>query len=355
MKNIVFFVLSDYCGALGLYAKALREVGYDARVVILDHRTIIPNQTHPWDSYILCLYSHHHSIENPRKLLFGRGDKNQAGGFNLKKTEKSWLKRWPNLKEYFQEWADYVIFGHSNLVSDFDIKGKKVYVFHGGSKYRLDPEQTNKLFNPIVDGTIIQTPDLLNLGAKNEVWIPPPMDIDALPSPEYTRKNKTKLIVGHFFYRPERKAKGSIAIKETIDKLPKKIKNKFKFWFPEEEVSWKDNIERIEKCDILIDAIQLTSRGRRYGAWGMQALEAACMGKIVLSHSYDKYYKEVFGRCGILPINSIPQLRKTLISLSEMNSTKIMKLKKDTRRWAEKYHSFNYVGNRIKKEVFKDE
>ena len=91
----------------------------------------------------------------------------------------------PELKELVEE-ADVVHFIASTFVdTGVNLKNKKVVVNHGGSTLRLFPKETLRVFNEFVSFSIIQCPDLLNLGSKNEVLLYYPVDVNYIQYNNY--------------------------------------------------------------------------------------------------------------------------------------------------------------------------
>jgi len=88
---------------------------------------------------------------------------------------------------------------------------------------------------------------------------------------------------------------------------------------------------------------------RKYGEWGMTTLEAAALGKIVVTNflSIDRYKIE-YGECPLFVCNTLEQLEKNILYLSKMNKEEILEKKKETRAWVEKFHSYKAVGERLK-------
>lgn len=335
-NNVLFITGRDFCGVGGLYAKALEVVGYKTRVLAFNIKPDREN-IRPWGKYIL------------------------VNGYHLQaKNENKSYRQWipnpqtdENTLNTSVQWADYIIFMHSTMVS-IKHTGKRCFVFHTGSNYRQHFYRVHKFFHPIVEKTIVDTPDLLTFGPKNGIWIPPPMPLDLL-MPNYNRVNSNKMVLGHFFARES--AKGSTAIAEVFRCLPNNVKEKFALYMPKKEIPWARNIERVRKsCDIVIDGLQLTSRGKRYGAWCTAALEAATLGKVVLSHFLDQeLYEKQFGSlCPIMPINSLKQLRETLIEISKWSPEHLRHRKEQFRLWVETYNTFEYIGNYFKEKVFND-
>lgn len=238
--------------------------------------------------------------------------------------------------------CNVIVWMHSKF-TPINTTGKKLFVFHGGSEYRKNYNQINKKFNPIVCKSIIQTGDLLGLGAKDEQWLLPPIDTELL-QPVFEPQNN-KLTIGH--YPRDTKVKGSVVINSIIHKLQN---NTFIYLFSKKRQKWSDNIKRISNCDIYIDALCPVLNGRPYGEWGIQTLEAAALGKIVITHfqSYKRYAKE-YGSCALQYVNTPKELENKLKMLIQLSPDKILQLKRQTRKWVETTHSFKTVGCRLKK------
>ncbi|GAG24586.1 unnamed protein product, partial [marine sediment metagenome] len=221
----------------------------------------------------------------------------------------------------YKKRVDVVIFMHSQLVK-VNLSGKRVFVHHGGSAYREKHKKLNKIFNPIVKRSIIQTADLLGLGAKNEVWLLPGIDTESI-KPVYERHEK--VIIGHF------PSKARIKNSKAINKVISRLKGDFEYIYSPEGVTWEKQMERMSKCDVYIDGCMPKINKRRYGEWGMAALEAAALGKVVISHflSQDKYK----GKCGIKVANSPAEIESHLKALLALTDEELLKEKQATRAW----------------------
>lgn len=252
------------------------------------------------------------------------------------------------MKSYAKS-AKIIQFMHSGYF-DLGVKNKRFFVFHGGSIYRGHSKEINKIFNPFVEKSIIQTGDLLGLGAKNEVWVLTCVDINKI-KPIYKRQSD-KLIVGHFPSSP--RVKNSKGINKVMKNLKKKFGNKFEYIYSPKGIIWNKNMERMSKCDIYIDACKPTFKGNKYGEWGCAAVEAAALGKVVISHmlSYKRYEQE-FGKCGIQVANSLQDIKIQMTKLLSMSDNDLLDLRKKTRDWVEKFHSYHVIGKRLKEVVYK--
>ena len=248
----------------------------------------------------------------------------------------------------------------------------KIVVQHGGSTYRAWPERSNLIFNRIADATIIQCPDLLGYGAKNEHLIFYPVDTDYI-TPNFERKDQDKLIIGHF--PSNRDVKGTATIVPVIDALLERHPDKFIYIGARPEipkqvvmlgnnvhkvaqdiVSWDDNLKRIQSCDIVIETLNPEIGGKKYGAWGNTALEAAASGVIPVSN--DLYSEVYFDQYGYAPAmfkaNTGEDLYKLLEGLIGSENDHIRALKEATRKWAVKYHSIKATADRLWDRVYKD-
>lgn len=247
--------------------------------------------------------------------------------------------------------AKIIQYIHSEYINVGPLKGKRVFVIHGGSKYRQNADKINRLFNPIVEKTIIQTADLLDLGAKNQVWVLPPIDIDLI-KPVYQMKNN-KIIIGH--YPSAAGVKGSSVINDIIKRINKdeQFKNRIQYNFSDKLVNWNQNIKRMSDCDIYIEALNLEQNGKPYGEWGITCLEAAALGKIIITHSKNsERYKKEYGECPLNIANSPEELEESLKKLILLKDSEILEKKKEIRHWVETYHNYRAIGKRLFKKVY---
>ena len=93
----------DYCNVGYSFSKCLQKVGIDARM-----------------------------FANKRNQYL-------KSGHLLSELDRS-------LKSFIKE-ADTVIFMHTDFVESINIVGKKVFVFHGGHRYRKHSVEKNRIFN----------------------------------------------------------------------------------------------------------------------------------------------------------------------------------------------------------------
>lgn len=250
----------------------------------------------------------------------------------------------------FSRKCDIIQYMHSEKVPfNIDLNNKKVVVFHGGGKYRNHHENLCRIFNPIVDCSIIQTYDLFGLGAKNEIWLLPPIDTQLI-TPNYETNGK-KIIIGHF--PSSSYGKGTKNVNRIIEEI-KPFVPPFEYRFSDKRIKWNAQISRMSEVDIYIERMSMTKiekNGKlaRTGVWGMTALEAAALGKIVVTNFYGrKYYKKDYGECVLQSANSEDEMKGILIKLLNTPKKDLLPLKQMTRKWVEEKHSFEVIGNRLR-------
>lgn len=246
--------------------------------------------------------------------------------------------RWPH---YFDK-ADVIINMHSMNCSG-PLPDKHICVFYGGASYRRSPSAFTALFNPFVDCSIIQTGDLLGYGAKNEAWLLPAVDLNTI-KPRFGIWGR-RLKIGH--YPRSWPEKGGPAVESVIKRLQKKG-FEFDFLSSKERVSWAASIERMSECDIYVEALAPTHLGRKHGAWGVTALEAAALGKVVVTNFADlKLYEQIYGKCALQVANTELELEAALTRILETSRYDLENLQVDSREWVERYHSYHAVGQRL--------
>jgi hypothetical protein len=276
------------------------------------------------------------------------------GGLKHKEYKvKPWISMVaPELKQFVQE-AEVVHFIATTFIdTGEDLTQKKVVINYGGSTYRRNPYVVSKFFNNFVDCSLIQCPDLLNLGAKNEHLIYYPVDTDFI-QPVFNQIG-SKLLVGHFPSNSEVKGTKTVldVVKnnKNIEYVGKKSRNKRK----KERINWLDNLKRMSQCDVYIETIQPVLEGKKFGEWGNTALEAASLGKIVITNTLTKdLYNKEYGKLPLLIANNKKQLKKRLNYLSSLTEGEILNLKRKTRQWAEDKHSISATAKRLYEKIYK--
>ena len=165
--------------------------------------------------------------------------------------------RAPELRPLAEE-AKVLHFIASTFVdTGIDLAKKNVVVQHNGTVYRLHHESHNRFFNRYVDATVIQMPELLRLGAKNETWISFPVDTKELVF-HGGLCGRDKVKVGHFPSNPE--VKGTDVVLRAVARLENDaaIRDRFEYVGVRDSrpgrLPWEVNLDRMRGCDVLIEA-----------------------------------------------------------------------------------------------------
>lgn len=220
---------------------------------------------------------------------------------------------------------------------------KTVLVWHTGSGYRQKFKKFNAFFNPMVDASICAR-DLFGLGAKNEKWVGGLVDTDLL-SPVYSR-DSNKVIIAHY----PSNYKGADKIQAAVERL--KDKDQFIFRYDDQRISWVKQMKRLSECDIYVENFYEVQKGRLTGAFGIAALEAAALGKIVVTRFlFMEDYEQRFGKCAIQVVHTVEELAKILAHLISLSDNELLKLKKQSREWVVRCHSYEAVAQRLLKVI----
>ena len=243
-----------------------------------------------------------------------------------------------------------------------NLKNKKVIVGFRGQTYLKNMKASQAVFNRISDVSLITWLPLYGHGLKNEQLVLWPVDTDFI-QPNY-KENNSKLIIGHFPSTPQNK--GTDLIVSVINKLKKEYSDKFEYVGLADSsfnkrilrqpfhVDWVDNLERMKKCDILIETIKPTLHGKVLGDWSNTALEAAALGKIVITNFRNlELYEREYGQHEIHIANDAEQLEDRLIRLFECSYDEIVRKQKAARKWVEDNHSIPVTAQRLWDKVLK--
>lgn len=251
--------------------------------------------------------------------------------------------------------AQVIVWMHSVLtrLPKNIIRGKKLVVFHGGTRYRKNAPRLAAKFNFMVDLSLTQTGELLNRGAKNEHWLLPPVDTEGI-LPDYSFSNARKLVIGHFpSHRSNLLIKGTnliTSVMSSLNKGPWRDKFIFRTRRNAATVPWEHNLKEMAQCDIYIESLSHAEpRNTNKHDWSVQALEACALGCITITNfKFANQYKKVYGDHGLLVANSGDALKSILIKLFQKDRAELLALKERSRRWVEISHSYVAIGRRLK-------
>ncbi len=215
-------------------------------------------------------------------------------------------------------------------------------------KYFLDKEK--KIHN-YIDG-IIPTLYDYSIGYKNSQYFKEGKVLETIPMPidsqiiEYKKnKLKDKIIIFHGINREE--FKGTKYIKKAMENIKKKYPDQVEIII-KGNMPLKDYKELLSNVDIVLDQC------KTYG-YGMNALYAMAMGKVVLSGNEVENMEE-FKRKDIPVVNIRPEvidIEKKLEYLIE-NPNLILEIGEKSRKYVEEVHDMKIVAKKYL-EIFKNE
>lgn len=241
------------------------------------------------------------------------------------------------------ERADLIIAMHSCGTTWDIIKkmNKRIIVFHTGSRYRWNPEKHNARWNPIVEKSVIALGEFESLGAKNPEYFGITINTDKY-DPDYTVHSP--IIFSH--YPSNEDVKGTKNILSVISNLKKKYK--FEFKYSKRKVAHELQLNRMNQCDVYIEMCETINGGKPYGSFGTTSVEAAAMGKIVVTNNlWEKLYNKTYGSSMLKIANSPFELQKVLENILQMTPNEILQEKVLTRQWVENKHSHIAHGNKL--------
>lgn len=239
--------------------------------------------------------------------------------------------------------ADVVQIFHSDLACLTIAKqyNKRIIVYHTGTVYRQDPVMYNDLFNPVVERSIIALPEFSGKGSKNETHVVGAVDIK-----HHIKKIQLPYQIAHYPSNPV--VKGTKTIERLMGVIG--ISTRHQFICSTEIVNYRQQIERLLECDIYIEMFNLKQGEKQYGSFGITALEAAAMGKIVITNNLNnKVYEDNYGDCGLMICNTEIEFIDNIEFLIQQKPTIISNLQIKTRNWIIRNHSYIATGLRLKK------
>lgn len=212
------------------------------------------------------------------------------------------------------------------------LKEKKCVVWHTGSIYRQGYVGINNFFNEFVLASFNALGEFDGLGAKNPYYFVGSIDTDKL-QPVY---NKGKRIAHH---PSNPTVKGTDNIIRMVNDLDLNLT------YSKDIVNYDVQIERMKQCDIYIELFNLTLGGKKYGSWGITALESACLGKATITnHSTLSVYNRTYGDIGITIANNEFEFKNKLLELYHGDTNYYGKV---SREWVVMNHSYKASGKRL--------
>lgn len=223
------------------------------------------------------------------------------------------------------------------LVKGF--KGK-VLVYHTGTGYREKPQELNNYFNPVVWKTCIAHGEFAGMGAKNEVYIDRAVDTEKI-KPVYNNLTKPY----KFLHCPSSdKVKGTKAIKRMMELCGANFKADTRI------LSHSESLERMKDCDVYVELFSPEVNGKKYGHFGVTAIEAAAMCKVVVTQNLSKeVYEKYYGDSPLILAEDENDFKDKIKWLMNLDPKELRELQHAHRKWAVEKHSFKAMGKKLKK------
>lgn len=231
------------------------------------------------------------------------------------------------------------IFIHSNSKA-------KLIVYHTGSVYRRSPKLMNSLFNPHAYKVVCALPEFMGLCKMNEQYLVGAVDTDRIqPHPSHPQ---IPYDIRHYPSNFEKK--GTIDILRMITEI--KTADNFIFTHSVELKDMSCQYERVRECDIYVELFKPVLEGKPYGSFGIQALEAAAMGKVVITQNLnpDLYFNE-YGFNRLFFADNEEGFKEIINTLIMLSPKDIQELQDETRQWVVDNHSYKATGSKIVEKI----
>ena len=216
--------------------------------------------------------------------------------------------------------------------------GKKIIIYHTGTRYRENHLHYEQVFKGIK--TISDQTEFMHLG--NHKYIVSPVEYNL--SPTY-KGGKVK--IGH--YPSDAWTKGTDKIIEMLQQF----QGRFDWQHSTALTGHDEQMNRMSKCDIYIELFKTEIRGRAYGCFGVTALEAAALGKIVITNNlFENVYKESYGVCPFTIANTETAFINSINQLLTWSPEMFKKMQIETHEIMKENHSFANTGNKIIRAIY---
>jgi glycosyltransferase involved in cell wall biosynthesis len=245
--------------------------------------------------------------------------------------------------------ADIVQLFHSDttFVNECKKQKKRTIVYHAGSYYRDNFTQLNSVFNSFVDKSVIALGEFAGLGAKNEVYIVGAIDTEKFSAIDIVQQRP--YLFAHF--PSNAKVKGTDKIVQMMTNLHAH-ESLSVFSYSTSQIDYQKQIDRMKHCHVYIELFNPSLNGRKYGSFGITALEAAAMGKVVVTMNLSsEIYEKNYGKCLLAISNTEKEFANTIISLQFLDIDCMTTMRHLTRQWVIKNHSYKATGEYILKNI----
>ena len=158
---------------------------------------------------------------------------------------------------------------------------------------------------------------------------------------KYCGINKSKKIsILHAINSSNKIKKGNKFFEHALEIIEKKFRSKISV-ITTYDLPYKEHIENLKKCDILLDMVYAYDQG-------YNALEAMAMGKIVFTGAEDEWLKLYNIKENTVVINAVPNTMKIVEKLVWLieNPKMLKSISANARKFIEKNHDFEKIATK---------
>lgn len=303
--QVVSFCIEDHANFMWEQAKALNEVGVSCRPMKF--------KPHPYD------YPEQAEVVDTRTLRDAiKGAEYVMVYFSL----RSW-----------------------QTVAQF-AKGKKLIMHYAGTEFRVNKAAYLRAINPYVYRSVIALGEFNGCGAKFQRYVSMTVDTDRLEKLERPI-GKGPLVVGH--YPSNEVVKGTATIRQALANVSGVV-----IHIDTQLLPYPDALKRMAECDVYVELFAPTNHGQPYGSFGTTAIEAAAMGKVVITQNlHADFYAAEYGECPLILAKTPQDITDAVERLRDMPRGEFRNLAAQFKSWAVSCHSYSATGERLKSQVLK--
>ncbi len=224
--------------------------------------------------------------------------------------------------------------------------GKPIILYHTGSKYRTHHKRLNASFNvPYVYMNVTDQTDLWHLGLQRKMYIMGAVDTDKLKPNELLDGPKNKPYL--FAHYPSNK------IVKGTDRIEKAFRQTYiNYDLDTTILPHEQSLNRMRLCDVYVELFKPQLNGELYGCMGVTAMEAAALGKVVITQNLrNEIYVQHYGENQLQLFSTAKELRSLLRRFNDMGYVDLYQLKFRTHDWVRTKHSLQATGEYIKKNI----
>ena len=234
--------------------------------------------------------------------------------------------------------SDVIVVMHScgtmeTIVKEFSGK-KPIVVFHTGTRYRVNRNKYDDLWRPHATMVVAALAEFMT--QEKEYMGITVDDTELLPDYSYRHHS-----FGH--YPSNSVVKGTETIRRACNIAEVKLNSDSRV------VDYLRNLYRMKTVDCYIELFAPDNRGQIYGSFGTQAVEAAALGKVVITQNLhtDVYWKHYMPMDGVAFVHDFHDLVQAIGEVRDMTAEQLLHQKKACRAWVEMNHGLEASGRKL--------